>query len=303
MRTFLGSLIASCSLALLAVPAFAQASLDTPALSVAQARPSSIVLDVVAGPSGAAGGFTIEWMRKSDYDRLGGWPTDPNSMYLARGAFTGTPTLNTDPDSPTYQLGPGADILIEVGDLFDETGVAANFVSELPDGQDYTFRVRANAAGGIIASPNSEGLKSGTVSKPANCTYSQGYWKNHTDIWPVASLKLGNVTYSASQLQQIFGRPAKGNGLISLAHQMIAAKLNSMNGADPTSIQSTISVCDVMIGNLIVPPVGTGFLSPLTTDPDTHSLDDFNNGLLGPGHCATTAAHPTTWGEVKSLYR
>jgi hypothetical protein len=32
-------------------------------------------------------------------------------------------------------------------------------------------------------------------------------------------------------------------------------------------------------------------------------LDDFTNGLIGPGHCGTTPASRKSWGEVKSLYR
>src|SRR6187551_989910 len=65
-----------------------------------------------------------------------------------------------------------------------------------------------------------------------DCTYTQGYWKNHPDAWPVASLKLGTVTYTKVELIAIFKTPVKGNGLIQLAHQLIAAKLNVAAGAD-----------------------------------------------------------------------
>ena len=32
-------------------------------------------------------------------------------------------------------------------------------------------------------------------------------------------------------------------------------------------------------------------------------LDDYNNGEIGPGHCGTVPAAPTTWGSLKSTYR
>src|SRR5688572_23676843 len=62
--------------------------------------------------------------------------------------------------------------------------------------------------------------------RASGCTLTQGYWKNHPEAWPVASLELGSVTYSKAQLLSIFRTPVSGNGLVSLAHQLIAAKLN-----------------------------------------------------------------------------
>jgi hypothetical protein len=40
-----------------------------------------------------------------------------------------------------------------------------------------------------------------------------------------------------------------------------------------------------MIGALVVPPVGTGYLLPSQTSSLTSTLDAFNNGRLGPPHC------------------
>jgi hypothetical protein len=56
--------------------------------------------------------------------------------------------------------------------------------------------------------------------------FTQGYWKNHPDAWPLDTLTLGTVTYSKDQLLLILRRPVRGNGLVALAHQLIAAKLN-----------------------------------------------------------------------------
>ena len=70
-----------------------------------------------------------------------------------------------------------------------------------------------------------------------------------------------------------------------LAQQVIAAKLNIANGADPTAVQQFVINADNMIGGLIVPPVGTGYLSPNQTSALTDTLTEYNEGTIGPGHC------------------
>src|SRR5262252_6449413 len=68
-----------------------------------------------------------------------------------------------------------------------------------------------------------------------DCVRSQGYWKNHESAWPVTTLKLGSLIYTRTQLISILDKSASGNGLVSLAHQLIAAKLNILSGAVPPS--------------------------------------------------------------------
>jgi uncharacterized repeat protein (TIGR01451 family) len=117
------------------------------------------------------------------------------------------------------------------------------------------------------------------------CTFTQGFWKNHPEVWPVSSLSLGSVSYSAAQLGEIFDEPVAGNGLISLAHQLIAVKLNIANGADPTDVAQAVADADALIDGLVVPPVGSGFLAPGDTSTLVDALTDFNEGTSGPGHC------------------
>jgi hypothetical protein len=96
---------------------------------------------------------------------------------------------------------------------------------------------------------------------------------------------LGAVSYNESQLLQILNRPAQGNGLVTLAHQLIAAKLNIASGADPSAVQQIVIDADNMIGGLIVPPIGNGYLSPGQTGNLTDTLTEYNEGTIGPGHC------------------
>jgi hypothetical protein len=139
------------------------------------------------------------------------------------------------------------------------------------------------AASGNLSTDNDYVVKSVTTSSETQegCTFTVGYWKNHPEAWPVfATLALGSVNYTKAQLLSILNAPVKGNGLISLAHQLIAAKLNVYPGTN-----ANINSADALIGALVVPPVGSGFLAPATTSALNTALTNFNEGLTGPGHC------------------
>ncbi len=148
---------------------------------------------------------------------------------------------------------------------------------------DMAYLVHYN--GNSIYDPSDGPCEPLHVERPTGCTFTQGYWKNHASAWPVSTLFLGTVSYNQSQLLSILKAPVKGNGLISLSHQLIAAKLNIANGASPSSIAATIISADTLIGSQVVPPVGSGFISPSTTSSLNDLLDQFNSGLIGPGHC------------------
>jgi hypothetical protein len=97
---------------------------------------------------------------------------------------------------------------------------------------------------------------------------------------------LGSVVYTTGRAACILDAPANDNGLIALAHQLIAAKLNvARNGPPPASIATCIADADALIGTLVVPPVGTGFLDPSATSALTSCLASYNEGALGPGAC------------------
>jgi hypothetical protein len=82
--------------------------------------------------------------------------------------------------------------------------------------------------------------------------------------------------------------------LTKLAQQLITAKLDIANGADPSAIQSSIDAADAMIGNLIV---GSDTLPTSQTSVLVNTIDNWNNGITGPGHCTspTTAAEEEPW--------
>jgi hypothetical protein len=63
------------------------------------------------------------------------------------------------------------------------------------------------------------------------CPRSMGYWKNHREDWPAEEIEVGNVTYSKEEaLSVLIGANAK-DATRMLSAQLIAAKLNRLNGA------------------------------------------------------------------------
>ena len=122
-------------------------------------------------------------------------------------------------------------------------------------------------------------------AQPGVCVFSQGFWKNHPEAWPVTELQLGNLTYNQQELLSILRQPVRGNGLVLLAHQLIAAKLNIANGADGSCIHQTLADAGSLIGDLVVPPVGNGYLQPRDVAGIAGVLGSYNEGNLCAPSC------------------
>ena len=312
-------MLACASVFIFVLPArSASVDLDAPTLvSPVELASSLINLDVTAGGSGAPNGFTIEWMTLAQFNSLGGvWPADPADPMIQSAIFLGFPSLNTVDGTTTFLLAPFQTADIQIGDIFDETGIVSADRDEMARGTDYVFRVKANGdsgdpfPGGTLTPSSSYSSTHYAHTKPieggSQCVFTQGYWKNHPEAWPVTALKIGNIIYPQTQLLAIFNTPAAGNGLISLAHQLIAAKLNILSGAiPPAMIASAIAAADALIGSKIVPPIGSGFLSPATTSHLNDDLEEFNSqentGTIQCQHSTPTL--PQTWGQLKARYR
>jgi hypothetical protein len=285
---------------LMAVPMMAavkKTAYDTPTISCAPGSTgSSIKVTVTAGPSGAPAGFSVQWMLQSELDANGGiWPldsyVDPNLSSFCKASFSGKAS------GYNYALAAGQSSTVAVGDVIYDTPGASSACENTPlnCGERYAFRAFAHATNTLNRSPFSNTTTCSTIACTSDdgCTYTQGYWKSHGPIplgnnsneWPVTSLTLGDTTYSDLELLSIFNKPGAGNGLITLAHQLIAAKLNVANGANDSAIADTIAAADALIGARIVPPIGTGSLSNGSTSSLIAALTSYNEGATGPGHC------------------
>ncbi|HEY2953971.1 MAG TPA: hypothetical protein VGK89_01835 [Candidatus Eisenbacteria bacterium] len=302
----LGNVLACALLTTIAGVAFAQGQYDAPSLTLVDRGYYRLTFSVTAGPSGAPNGYAIQWMKRANYELYGGWPADGSNVVYCD--FVGAPTLNLWAGSPL--LGPNETASFQAGDLFDETNIEGysndtylSFTDELAHHTDYVFRAYARGDANNDASAFSSTVFASTLL--AECT--QGFWKNHPELWPpgCTPMLLGTVSYTQAELLKIYSTPANGNGLISLAHQLITAKLNLCNGSTyPAEVQQAVNDADALIDGQVVPTVGSGFLAPSQTSDLTETLDDYNNGLLGGvANCPTSVKNNTTWGRLKALYR
>jgi hypothetical protein len=192
----------------------------------------------------------------------------PTATPTASGSPSGTPSATGTP-SGTPSATPSA------------TGSPSGTPSATPS---------ATGSPSATATPTASGTPSATATPsgtPGVCVRGQGFWKNHPDQWPVTELQLGNVTYTQQQLLDILHEPVRGNGLLILAHQLIAAKLNIAAGADPSCIEEAIAEADALIGDLVIPPVGNGYIAPRDAAPLAGILGRFNEG----GMCAPSCDH------------
>ncbi len=192
------------------------------------------------------------------------------------------------PGCAGYSLRPWQSVTVTIGDdsLHDNCAVSSPCSgSPLLCNTTYVFRAFALDSKGQLRV--SETITCATLPcvGGSSCTYTQGYWRTHPDAWPVTSLSIGTVTYQAAELIAILDNPAQGNGLVILVHQLIAAKLNIANGADPSAVQQAVTDADNMIEALVVPPIGNGYLAPGQTGDLTETLTEYNEGTIGPGHC------------------
>jgi len=265
----------------------AKSPLSAPILSIVGATQTSIDVEVCAGATGAPAGFSVQWMNGDVYT-AGGWSSDDPSYCGA--SFSGVPAQSV------FSLDPGECSTVTIGALdLGQVGVSTGDGCNdgLTCGIEYAFRAFAHGNSTSTRSPFSDPILGSTVACDGggeSCTFTQGYWKTHdgspnADVWPVSSLTLGSVSYDKAELSSIFDTAVKGNGLTALTHQLIAAKLNIANGADPAAISGSVAAADALLGGLVAPPVGSGYLSPASTSALVGELASYNEGLTGPGHC------------------
>jgi hypothetical protein len=346
--------IACCCLLALGIIAVssapASAGLDpyaVPALSCESSTLASITLHVCGGTTGAPAGVTIQWKSAADF-ALNGWGDGTDLCALS---LSGQPSLQ-HPGASRWDLGAGECEDITIGDInFDETGVSGTGcgLDPLQCGTDYVFRIFAHAGRGFGRSDFSGNITCSTAPCPTSrCTYTQGYWKNHggpagcnqapvnapDPVWPASvisgGMTLGSVHYSAADLCLILNTPGAGKGLVTLAHQLIAANLNLANQATGcASLTQAINDANAAIGNVnLVTLAGADCTGPPsgrpagcgTAVPDANTdLTNFNEGVLGGlcgPHCsvgpalksgatptAPSATQHSSWGKVKSIYR
>jgi hypothetical protein len=254
---------------------------DELTLSCSSSTDSTITIQVKAGSSGAANGFSIQWMKQSEYDSTRSWDS------ASEGGFSGSA------NNSKYKLGANGTVLVTLGMAQTANGADGDSMA-LECGTVYLFRAFAHGNNTGQRSDYSETIACTTAACDSNdtadsgdCTRGLGYWKHHMDKWMLDSLVIGGRTYTKAQLMSILTTPPRGSHLLIFARQLIIAQLNRARIGDTTStVIDAIDSANALIGNLVVPPVGNGSLRPST---EMNRLMDilarYNDGEFTAGSC------------------
>lgn len=146
-------------------------------------------------------------------------------------------------------------------------------------------------------------IDAGLNKMAGGCTFTIGYWKNHAGFGPQADVVtpllpqyLGTVggsktikVTSAKIAYDVFGQNVYGtssNGITKLYAQLLAAKLNIKAGADSSSVASIITAADSFLAAKSYSSWSTlGSSDKNKVISWQADLDNYNNGISGPGHC------------------
>ncbi len=121
------------------------------------------------------------------------------------------------------------------------------------------------------------------------CTYTQGYWKNHTDdpTWSAVGGPSAPFFATGKTYLEVLHEPPHGNAFFILAHQWIAAELNVAAGApmSPTTqgqFDEAKALLQKYSADADIPKHQPDRARAIELST---ALDDWNNGKSGPPHC------------------
>lgn len=113
--------------------------------------------------------------------------------------------------------------------------------------------------------------------------YTQGYWKNHTEVWDESceSTILPSDTFFGSGMTwiQMLKVPTKGDAYIILAHQYIAAKLNlwTSNAVPTEAVLNALYRAEILFNAYDPGMIPEGLREQAIHDAGI--LDAWNNGI------------------------
>lgn len=138
----------------------------------------------------------------------------------------------------------------------------------------------------------------GDVPCSNGCTLTPGYWKTHSSFGPAPydstweSLPGGAGAetpffLSGATYYRVLWTPTAGNAYYTLARAYIAAQLNQLNGANAGAVSTAFAQATTILRSYgpSDPAFGKRSVVRTQTLALATTLDNYNNGLIGPGHC------------------
>ncbi len=230
-------------------------------------------------------------------------------------ATSNTATVVSDYGTFTYTAdidwGEPVDMIDECIDVFDSnvpSGLGVVCAGDSPKTFNYSIEVGPydfcglqeinNTAYFIARDSEAYGEESEVVLVDVpclgGCTLTPGYWKTHSrygpspydDTWAQIGEDTPFSFSGKSYYQVLWTNPSGGNAYYILAHAYIAASLNQLNGADFTAAQVAFDAATLLFQTFT--PAQAAALrgeERAVWINLAYTLDQYNNGLIGPGHC------------------
>ncbi len=230
---------------------------------------------------------------------------------------TSTPLVEGDETTADFAFGNPTNLVDECVTVSDDCNAPTQVCSDAaPFTKQYTCQIGPYDVCGEYSytntasfTTNDQGLTGSdnctvSVEVPCGggCTLTQGYWKTHSEFGPApydetwAQLPNGASTaffLSGQTYYQVLWTSPAGNAYYNLAHQYIAAQLNFLNGADPSAAQAAFNAATALFNTYTPAQVAAMKASNAVRKQFialAATLDGYNNGLIGPGHCSESAA-------------
>jgi hypothetical protein len=129
------------------------------------------------------------------------------------------------------------------------------------------------------------GLNFAFTPKPTSPgTGTPGYWKNHPDAWPVASITIGTNTYTKAQAIGWLSSTGKDKS-VTMFQSYVSAYLSIKIGNDGSCVSQTMSdAYDWLVAHPVGSAVAGGSAAWAVGQPTQSTLDAYDNGLLCAPH-------------------
>jgi hypothetical protein len=171
----------------------------------------------------------------------------------------------TEPSPPNV----GGDDTLDSDGERDEIGSNSVATVSVPEG----FIADANTDFGFHVQP---------VTAPG--TGTPGYWKNHPEAWPAATITVGGRTYTRDEAIAWLDVVGKDK-TTTMFSSLVSAMLNVMIGNDASCVSSTIAAADKWMTTY---PVGSQVHAASYAwkvgEPLHRQMDNYNNGMLCAPH-------------------
>jgi len=184
--------------------------------------------------------------------------------------------------------GSGSNVTVTESPAANLTGIAGVRIS-ITDGIS-TISNPQNGFTDFINSIHGVRLTFTNEVTASGCTFTQGYYKNHEtyvqNLLAGGNLNIGTLSnpflFNADQIDENLGtNPKGGNAFYILTHQLITAELNILGGGSaPVAVQNAIAAANLLLEDKTISAAERDQAIALAA-----TLDAYNNGLTGPGHC------------------